>query len=245
MSSLLQKNKFLTLPEKAKHKYAALLIKNAYGDESQFIHYKEVEKWLSLPEIHYSKETLSDRYHEHLRIATLSLKEHSFLPNISHLDHLSSESFLPIDIYLDNLRSAHNVGSIIRSTEAFRLGEIHFSEKTPFIDHNKITKSSMGAEQFVTCHKKSPLSSLRRPLIALETHSEATSLYDFTFPESFSLLLGNEEYGLSESALKASDVIIKIPLVGSKNSLNVASAFSIVASEIRRQLSLKSPLLNF
>ncbi len=244
MNSLLQKNKFLSLSEKAQHKYAAHLLKNAYLDNSQFIYYKDVESWLALPEILLSKEALSDRYHEHLRIATISLKEDSFLPNVSHLDNLSSEPFLPIDIYLDNLRSAHNVGSIIRTTEAFRLGEIHFSEKTPFIDHPKTSKSSMGTENFVTCHHKSPLTSLKRPLIALETHSSATSLYDFIFPESFTLLLGNEEYGLSEKALHASDVIVKIPLVGAKNSLNVASAFAIIASEIRRQISLKPPLLN-
>ena len=80
------------------------------------------------------------------------------------------------------------------------------------------------------------LNALKRPRIALETCEEALSLYDFSFLTSFALLLGNEEYGLSYAALQAADVILKIPLHGSKNSLNIACAFALVAGEIRRQL---------
>ncbi len=218
-----------------KHKQAAELLREAYLDQNKFPSYQEIESELSLPKITYTAEALSDRYHEHLRIATISLKEHSFLPNISHLDSLSNEPFLPIDIYLDNLRSAHNVGSIIRTTEAFRLGEIHFSEKTPSSHHPKIAKSSMGTASLVPFHQNSPLSALKEPLICLETHENAISIYDFNFPKSFTLLVGNEEYGLSKAALDRADAVIKIPLFGSKNSLNVANAFAIAASEIRRQ----------
>lgn len=224
--------------DKKAHKKAAEALREAYLDETKFPHYQELEALLSLAPISYTFEALSDRYHEHLRLATISFKEHSFLPNISHLDSLSNEPFLPIDIYLDNLRSAHNVGSILRTTEAFRLGEIHFSEKTPFADHPKITKSSMGTASIVPCHQKTPLQALKRPLIALETAKTAISLYEFAFPPSFTLLLGNEEYGLSQSSLTEADIILKIPLVGLKNSLNVANAFAITAGEIRRQLSV-------
>jgi tRNA G18 (ribose-2'-O)-methylase SpoU len=126
------------------------------------------------------------------------------------------------------------VGSIIRTTEAFRLGEIHFSEKTPYIDHPKIAKSAMGCDLLVPCHQNSSLSSLKRPFIALETTDYSSSLYDYVFPPSFTLFLGNEEFGLSEKNLKEADVVLEIPLWGSKNSLNVASAFAIAAFEVRR-----------
>ena len=223
--------------DKARHKQAAEALKEAYLDQTKFPHYQKLEAELNLPKIDYNPESLSDRYHEHLHMATISLKEYSFLPNVSHLDSLSNEPFLPIDIYLDNLRSAHNVGSIIRTTEAFRLGEIHFSEKTPFSDHPKITKSSMGTAPLVACYHNTSLETLKRPLIALETHASAISLYEFTFPSTFTLLLGNEEYGLSKAALFKADIILKIPLVGFKNSLNVSNAFAIIAGEIRRQLN--------
>ncbi len=238
MNSFLSARKFLNLSEKSKHKYAASLIRSAYLDESKFSLYQEIETLLLLPPIIYSKEALSDRYHAHLRIATISLKEDSFLTDVRHLDSLSNEPFLPIDIYLDSLRSAHNIGSILRTTEALRIGGIHFSEKTPFSDHPKISKSSMGTTDLVTCHKGTPLTCLKKPLIALETHKDAISLYDFTFPKSFSLLVGNEEYGLSKETLSAANHILKIPLFGSKNSINVANAFAITAAEIRRQLTL-------
>ena len=61
----------------------------------------------------------------------------------------------------------------------------------------------------------------------------------FTSPESFTLILGNEEYGLSDEWLEACDHIVTIPMYGFKNSLNVASAYSIAAYEIRRQHALK------
>jgi len=191
---------------------------------------------MNLPPLPLHGEAMSDRYHYHLKIACIHIKEDKFLPHVRHLDKLSNEPFLNIDIYLDRLRSAHNIGSIIRTAEAFRLGEIHFSEQTPYIDHKKIKSSAMGTESLVPCHLKTPLNQLKRPLIAIETTKDATSIYDHTFSENCTLLLGNEEYGLSHHALSQADLILEIPLVGSKNSLNVSCAFAILASKIRSDL---------
>ena len=66
------------------------------------------------------------------------------------------------------------------------------------------------------------------------------SIYDFTFPEKFTLILGNEEYGLSDEWLNQCDQIVTIPMWGFKNSLNVASAYAIAAYEIRKQHFLNS-----
>ena len=92
----------------------------------------------------------------------------------------------------------------------------------------------MGTETIVPVYQ-GDLSNLKKPLIALETVENAPSIYDFSFPETFSLLLGNEEYGLKEKTLRQADHIVQIPLLGSKNSLNVANAFAIVAGEISRK----------
>ena len=231
--------KFLSMSEKGQHKKAAALLRDAYTDQSLLPTYQEVGKWLNLPPLPLNSEAMSDRYHYHLRIACIHVKEHNFLPQVRHLDALSNEPFLPIDIYLDRLRSAHNIGSIIRTTEAFRLGEIHFSEMTPYIYHKKVKSAAMGTDTLVTCHEKTPLSKLRRPLIALETHDEATSIYDYTFPSECTLLIGNEEYGLSHQSLEAADITLQIPLIGSKNSLNVACAFAIAAGKLRHDTIAK------
>jgi tRNA G18 (ribose-2'-O)-methylase SpoU len=89
----------------------------------------------------------------------------------------------------------------------------------------------------VTCEKGVSLSQLPHPVIALDTSDEAVSLNDFLFPAAFTLVLGNEEYGISDEALRLSDILVEIPLLGVKNSLNVACAFAIAAAQIRRQFS--------
>jgi len=185
-----------------------------------------------------SLKTIADRYHHHLKLAKRNLKEHNLLPCIRQGDKEIGAPNRPIAIYLDHVRSAHNVGSMIRTTEAFSLGTLYFSEDTPFIDCKQVRDAAMGAEQWVNCKQIGALITLEdlpRPIIAMETGTEATSIFDFIFPETFTLVMGNEEYGCSEVLLRQADYIIEIPLRGRKNSLNVANAFAIAAGEIERQ----------
>ncbi|MGL5626862.1 MAG: TrmH family RNA methyltransferase [Candidatus Rhabdochlamydia sp.] len=70
----------------------------------------------------------------------------------------------------------------------------------------------------------------------METVPNAPSLFEFSFPKECTLLLGNEEYGLSDQALSMADQAVQIPLYGFKQSLNVASAFAIVAAVVSNQL---------
>ncbi|VHO04238.1 tRNA (guanosine(18)-2'-O)-methyltransferase [Candidatus Rhabdochlamydia sp. T3358] len=132
------------------------------------------------------------------------------------------------------------MGSIIRTVEAFLLGPICFAKQIPYIDNLKVQKTSMFTFDKVTCHQNRPLEQLPKPLIALETIPNAPSLFDFTFPKEFTLLLGNEEYGLSDQALSMADQAVQIPLYGFKQSLNVASAFAIVAAVISNQQRCKN-----
>ena len=96
----------------------------------------------------------------------------------------------------------------------------------------------MGTASSVPC-KQGRVDSCPSPLIALETMETAPSIFDFEFPESFTLLLGNEERGLKESTLQAAHHVVQIPLTGSKNSLNVAAAFAIAAANIQVKNSLR------
>jgi tRNA G18 (ribose-2'-O)-methylase SpoU len=161
------------------------------------------------------------------------------LPKVRQGDRSTGEEIWPIAIYLDHLRSAHNVGSIIRTVEALALGSLYFSPKTPFITHKQVQDTAMGSIQWTSCYQEMDLSKLPRPIIVLETCQEALSLYDFIFPSSFTLVVGNEEYGCSDETLKSADFLVEIPLRGHKNSLNVANAFAMVAGEICRQKRLK------
>lgn len=228
--------KFLSLPEHRQHKLAALTLRKVYIGEEPWEAYRAIEKLMALPVTGKSFEDVSNRYHFHMHAAHIDPTEiHMLTTPITRLDGLSQTEHLPISIYMDSLRSAYNVGSIIRTTEALRLGSLHFSKTTPYIDHLKVQKTALGATDFVDCFKCASPQSLKGPYIALETAENATPLPEFEFPASFTLLLGNEEFGLSKQSLELADHIVEIPLAGAKNSINVASAFAIAGYEIRRQ----------
>lgn len=198
--------------------------------------YNELQRWMNAPVLEdFHLKDISDRYHLHLEKAKLSLKEHNLLPRISCCDRTAGEPVWPIAIYLDHIRSAHNVGSILRTVECLRLGTVYFSEQTPPAHHKQVVDTSMGTVEHIDYHILNHLDSLPRPLIAMETSQEAISIHDFLFPESFTLIVGNEEYGCSNEILSQADHIITIPMRGIKNSLNVANAFSMAALEISRQ----------
>jgi len=235
------KRKFLQLPEKLRHRKCAELLRSFYealskNETYNLEYYNTLLSWMHLlPQENFDLKTLADRYHWHLDAAHLTLKEHNLLPSIRTGDRVAKLNFAPIAIYLDKVRSAYNVGSIFRTAEAFRIGQIHCSEKTPFIDNEKVTRTAMGAAEIVPCFQNTPLHELPRPFIVMDTSDEAIPLPEFIFPPSFTLILGNEEYGVSSSLLSEADYLIEVPMFGAKNSLNVACAFAIAAAQIRRQ----------
>lgn len=242
MFESMTEGEFLRLSERYRHKRAAMLLRTFQdtADARTLLLYRRLEKWMELiPLKEGDFPQFSDRYHLHLAKAGISWKEHNLLASpCNQIDRPSSVPYLPVSIYLDNLRSAFNVGSILRTTEAFRLGTVCFAKHTPYIDNPKVQKTSMDAFDKVPCTQNAHLADLPQPLIALETDPNAPSVFDFSFPPSFTLMLGNEEYGLSEEALSLKSAIVRIPLYGYKNSLNVASAYAIAAGVISHQLRL-------
>lgn len=240
------KRKFLALRHERQHRKCAELLHDLYAKlihhqriDLEWAYYQEFLLWMSeVPPSDLSIQGVADRYHIHLQKAGLAKKEHHLLPQVRKGDRQEAEEPWPIAIYLDHIRSAHNVGSIIRTTEALSFGNIYFSSQTPFITHKQVQDTAMGANEWVNCFQGVELASLPKPIIVMETSPEALSIYDFDFPTTFTLVVGNEEYGCSDNALKLADTIVEIPLRGRKNSLNVANAFAIAAGEISRQRKL-------
>lgn len=232
------KRKFLSLPKSAQHKKISDLLKKLYYefDRILFEKVKEYEIWMrAFWTKDATEESLSHSFHKHLQNSGRGLSEHDFL--IKKQDRLfSNEQWLDVDIYLDQIRSAQNIGSIVRTTEAFRLGRLLFSDSMANLDHPQVKKTSMGAWKNVEAKKGSASKFEKRPLIAIETHQKATPLQDFKFPKTFTLILGNEEFGVSKEILSQADHIIEVPLCGLKNSLNVAACFSILAWKINLDL---------
>lgn len=183
------------------------------------------------------KKVLLDELHNHLQEAKISRKEHNLI-EVVRGDKDEAHPLLPISIYLENLRSVHNIASIMRTTEAFSLGKI-FVSGSIYPEHEKLKKASMGTHDWVLCTHVESFKALKRPLVVVETVPTSVPYYDFTYPEECSLAFGNEEYGCSDALLQAADHIIHIPLFGRKNSLNVSSAFSIIAADLKIKNSVK------
>ncbi|HUI71221.1 MAG TPA: TrmH family RNA methyltransferase [Spirochaetia bacterium] len=137
---------------------------------------------------------------------------------------------LPLRVYLEDVRSPYNVGSIFRTAEAFGAERVLLSKRTPLPTHPRASKAAMRSEQAMPW-AVADLEFLRgtEGLFALELGG--TPLNQFSFPRSGTVLLGSEELGLSPEALDLADTglgRVSIPLVGAKKSLNVAVAFGIL-----------------
>lgn len=248
MSLSFTKYKFLRCPLSLQHKKCAEQLRFTYEallqkkDPSALINiYHKLVEWMQIkPLQEISFFSLSERYHWHLKNTPIILKEHNLLPSIRRGDRAPKHAFGNCHILLDCLRSAYNVGSILRTTEALRLGSLYFYGNTPGVDNPKVQKTSMGSDKLVPSFHLSSLTSLPRPWIVLDTAEKAVSVNDFIFPSTFTLILGNEELGVSDELLKEADGLVDIPLYGKKNSINVACAFGICAQEIKRQWNLQN-----
>jgi tRNA G18 (ribose-2'-O)-methylase SpoU len=147
---------------------------------------------------------------------------------------------MPVQVILDNLRGAFNVGGVFRTAECFGCEQVICSGYTATPEHPKVARSAMGTEQgrwmaHASIHELlDGLKADRISIIALET-GDHPSLFevDLSFPCAW--ILGNERFGIGADVLEKVDHIVYIPMVGKKKSMNVVSAFAIAACETRRQ----------
>jgi len=235
----LSKNKFTSFPPEKQHKKCAEILKailTAKEKEPLLTLYEKCCSWLSLSPLENNLfEAIEERFHMHIALSGYGLFEHNFLSSLTTQDRQQAKSWLSISTFLDGLRSTHNAGSIIRTIEAFRLGPVHFSKEMFSPEHPQVQSRSMGAWKDVHLHQTADLSLLPRPWIALETVSTAPPWNEWIYPKQATLIVGNEERGVSSKILPSCDTVVRIPLCGHKNSLNVANAFAIVAAEISSQ----------
>lgn len=150
---------------------------------------------------------------------------------------------LPIIVILDNLRSSFNVGSIFRTSECLKISKIYCCGITPQPDKKDIVSTSMGTSELVAWeHVPDTEALIKRlkedgtPVYALETAEPSIDLYGFEPPSHLALVLGNEALGIAPETLMLCDGIIRIPVRGWKNSLNVAVSYAVTVYEIYRKL---------
>lgn len=140
---------------------------------------------------------------------------------------------------LDNLRSAFNVGSIFRSAECLQLKELWLCGVTATPQSPALRKTAMGTEGLVSWrYFHSTLDALDQAhsegyaSAAIETAEGAVNLYEARFTYPLALVVGNESLGIPPKVLAGCGQIIRLPVLGWKNSLNVAAAFSVCAYQV-------------
>ena len=148
----------------------------------------------------------------------------------------------PVHVVLDNLRSAYNVGSIFRTSDAGAVAHIHLCGMSAHPPHRKIEKTSLGAFEYVpwTYYERTAdaLDGLRLqgiPTVAIEVTEAAVPHVAFKFPKPVAIVFGNEVTGINEKVLSRCDFAVCIPMCGYKNSINVATAFGVILYEVLRQ----------
>ena len=157
-------------------------------------------------------------------------------------EHPKEKAVIPLYLILDDLRSAFNVGSIIRSAECFGVSQIYLCGYTPTPENIKVQKTVMGTDEYIKWSVHSSVEQVIKELkkdgftiYALETTTHSKDITKTEFKQPCALILGNEALGISKETLKLADKIIQIPLSGWKNSLNVGVCTAICCYEISRQ----------
>lgn len=139
-------------------------------------------------------------------------------------------------IWLHNIRSMHNVGSAFRSADAFGVKMLILSGYTPSPPRAEISKTALGADEYVNWqyfsgHEEAYnyLKNLGYHFIGLEQTSDSVPIYDLPFGSDgrLCLVFGNEVTGIDDEILDCIDNFAEIPQYGKKHSLNVSVAVGI------------------
>ena len=165
------------------------------------------------------------------------------------VDEFKNAKKTPIILVLDNVRSTHNVGSIFRTADAFRIQEIILCGITATPPHKDIRKTALGATESVQwqyCKKTSDavdqLKTKGVVVLAIEQAEGSTSLSDFT-PKpntTYALVFGHEVKGVSQEIVSTANQVLEIPQEGTKHSLNVSVSVGLVVWELFSTLSKQS-----
>lgn len=149
---------------------------------------------------------------------------------------------LPTVVLLDNIRSMYNVGAFFRAADGVALEKLWLCGITAHPPKKAISKTALGAEQTVAwehdwdvVHTARVLRTSGFELAAVETSESSLDLFDWQPRFPVCVAFGNEVEGLHPELLALADTHVRIPMLGQKNSLNVATAGGIVLYELLRK----------
>lgn len=169
---------------------------------------------------------------------------------ITELNRISTEEFkkaerLPLVVVLDNIRSLHNIGSVFRTSDAFRVECIYLCGITAVPPHPEMHKTALGAEFTVDWkyvnNAVEAVDNLKKDgytVYSVEQAEGSIMLENIKLDPNrkYAVVLGNEVKGVQQEVIDHSDGCIEIPQYGTKHSLNVSVTAGIVIWDLFKQL---------
>ena len=159
------------------------------------------------------------------------------------IDTFKQADKLPLIMVLDNIRSLHNVGSVLRTADAFRLEAVYMCGITAVPPSPEIHKTALGAEDAVrwqyfadTLEAVNQLKASGYTVLAVEQVEGSLKLGHFSFEpgKRYALVMGNEVKGVQQAVVDACHQALAIPQYGTKHSMHVSVTAGIVMWEVER-----------
>lgn len=164
------------------------------------------------------------------------------------VDEFKESEKMPLVVVLDDVRSMYNVGSVFRTSDAFRVAAIHLCGITAQPPHAEIHKTALGAEDSVEWEYFSSAKDSVRALqeqgfkvFAVEQAEGSTMLQNLSLGNDkgkYAIVMGNEVKGVNQEVVDMCDGCIEIPQFGTKHSLNVSTTAGIVIWEFAKKVLL-------
>lgn len=162
-----------------------------------------------------------------------------------NIEEFKASEKIPLIVVLDDVRSMYNVGSIFRTSDAFRVEGVWLCGITAQPPHPEIHKTALGAEESVEWQyfesTQAALTTLKKSdfiVYSIEQCEGSNLLQNITIEkgQKYAIILGNEVKGVKQEIVDQCDGCIEIPQFGTKHSLNVASTAGIVIWEFAKQM---------
>ncbi len=162
---------------------------------------------------------------------------------LTHDTTIFKKQKFPIIVLCENVSNAPNIGSLFRICDAFGVQEIVFNGDVSEIISPKMKKTSRSTEKYVSYKVISDIEPYlielkqKHQLIALEITNKSSSIQNkkFDFSKPIVLIIGDENFGISENTLKQCNEVIHIDMFGENSSMNVVQATNIALYEITKQ----------
>jgi tRNA G18 (ribose-2'-O)-methylase SpoU len=146
------------------------------------------------------------------------------------------------EVLLDDVRSPFNIGSVIRTAEAFGFNRVVLAGLAAVSAESKVKRAAMSSDEWIGISRIEKTEEVLRYLdekkkagfciTALEQAPDSRPIGEMTDAEKRILIVGNEEFGVDPRLIEAADEVYHIGLSGVKNSLNLAVAFGIAAKSV-------------